>query len=227
MNKSLRLVIFTVWLSSVVLVGCSNINSPTSKPSTSNTESYPKATKAPVKIFKNPNMIEPGEYSVNLDSEYSIKSGLYVGQAEGDSCYWERQGYDENDRAEIRAYVHSVGQFYIEVQDDDSLLITDCELTFLPTLPPPASRFPTNLARGTYLVGIDIQPGLYQGKVGDQCYWARLSNFTKDAYNNGQGNIGSITDADLIQTDGEEYYVQVQQDDFAFKTTCELKRIGD
>jgi len=37
---------------------------------------------------------------------------------------------------------------------------------------------------GTYLVGVDIQPGTYRSDTGEGCYWARLRNFT--------GGLGSL-----------------------------------
>jgi hypothetical protein len=69
---------------------------------------------------------------------------------------------------------------------------------------------------GTYMVGTDIQPGLYIGSAGsdimDSCYWARLNNLT--------GNIDSI----LANDNGiGQYYVEILPSDMAFETSCPLK----
>jgi hypothetical protein len=106
------------------------------------------------------------------------------------------------------------------VTNGDYAFETACELLLLRTLPPPPTEFPQAIAPGIYLVGIDIRPGTYKGQAGteimDSCYWARLNNV--------RGELDS-----LIANDNAtgQYYVQVQQGDFALETACELQRVGD
>ena len=190
---------------------------PTTEPEATNT---PEPTNTPIPApTQNPNLIAQGTYLVGTN----IQPGLYLGQAgEGlfGSCYWERLSDLSGDFEAILANENSTGKYYIEVKNSDLALTTDCDLTYLPTLPTPLSEFPTNLDAGTYLVGIDVQSGTYQGQAGtdilESCYWARLSNVA--------GNMDAIIANDNANG---QYYIQVQQSDFAFSTACSLVRIGD
>jgi hypothetical protein len=80
--------------------------------------------------------------------------------------------------------------------------------------PTPTPEIVGLLKEGVYLVGSDIEPGIYVGVAGDgilnSCYWARLSNLS--------GND------DILANDNAEglYYVEVLPTDKAFKTGCEM-----
>lgn len=171
-------------------------------------ETLPAATeKFPVNLL-------PGMYLVNRD----IQPGLYKGVAGIDfldSCYWERLENVSGSFDGLVANDNEVGQFYIEVGDGDFAFSTACELTLLDQLPESVIEFPATIQPGTYLVGIDIAPGLYKGEAGtgilDACYWERVSGLS--------GEFG-----ELIANDNGEgvFYVQVNESDFALETACEL-----
>lgn len=44
--------------------------------------------------------------------------------------------------------------------------------------PPPPPIVSGQFGDGQYVVGSDIQPGMYRAPGGDRCYWARLSGFS-------------------------------------------------
>ena len=67
---------------------------------------------------------------------------------------------------------------------------------------------------GTYVVGEDIEPGIYQGETVDRCYWERLSDFS------GEGS-GTITNGGGGEP-GSKFYVEVMETDFGFYTSCPL-----
>lgn len=82
-------------------------------------------------------------------------------------------------------------------------------------LPPTATEDPNLIKIGTYLVGTDIQPGIYRGNAGDDlftsCYWERLKDLS-----------GSF-DAILANNNSfGQFYVEVRATDNALKTDCEL-----
>ena len=69
------------------------------------------------------------------------------------------------------------------------------------------------ISSGTYIVGVDIAPGLYRGEVPEDafgCTWQRLSSF--------RGDLDSIIESDLV-TAGQ-YYIEVVDSDYAVKFTC-------
>jgi len=113
---------------------------------------------------------------------------------------------------------NATGQYYIQVLESDEALETACDLVYLPELPTPPATFPTQLPIGSYLVGIDIQPGRYRGEGGadfmESCYWARLSGFS--------GSLGEI-----IANDNStgQFFIDVQPGDVGLETDCELELV--
>jgi hypothetical protein len=165
------------------------------------------------------NKVNPGTYLVGTD----IQPGYYKGIAGDnilDSCYWARLKDVTGSLDSIIANDNSYGQFYIHVLETDFALETKCVLDYLPSLPSPIGEFPTHIEIGTYLVGIDIQFGTYRGQAGteilESCYWARLKDVT--------GGLGSIIANDNATG---QFYVKVEQTDFALQTKCKLDRVGD
>lgn len=75
---------------------------------------------------------------------------------------------------------------------------------------PTATPDPNLLKPGTYLVGTEIDPGIYFGR-GSYCYWERLKDLT--------GSFDAI-----ITNNGPEgqFYVEILDSDFAFMTKCDL-----
>jgi len=84
----------------------------------------------------------------------------------------------------------------------------------------PSPTEPQEILPGTYLVGTDIQPGLYIGFGGegmiDSCYWARLKDVT--------GALDSI-----LANDNSigQFYIQVKPTDYALETKCHLLFLKD
>ena len=69
------------------------------------------------------------------------------------------------------------------------------------------------ISSGTYIVGVDIAPGLYRGEVPEDafgCTWKRLSSF--------RGDSDSVIESDLV-TAGQ-YYLEVLDSDYAAEFTC-------
>jgi len=166
---------------------------------------------------ENPYLLKPGTYIVGVD----IRPGIYVGYADENSwnsCYWERLSYLSGEFDSILANDNSVGRFYMEVIETDYAITTDCPITHIDGFPIP-TQFPTELEPGMYLVGRDIQPGLYKGQAGeeleDACYWERLSSLT--------GSYSSIIAEDYGIG---SYYVDVASTDYAIRTDCALIYVG-
>jgi len=191
---------------------------PTNTPKPTNTLS-PTKTPLPPTATPDPTLIQIGTYLVGTD----IQPGIYRGQAGDDfmeSCYWARLGDLSGSLDALIANDNSIGQYYVEIRETDYAFETACELRFLPTLPEPPDEFPLKIMTGTYLVGIDIQPGTYKGQTGteieDTCYWARLKDVS--------GEMNSIITNDNASG---QFYLEVQSGDFALSTACELERVED
>lgn len=162
--------------------------------------------------------IVPVTYIVGTD----IQPGLYRGDAGQDwfdLCYWTRLRDLSGQPDSIVVTFAPIGQFYFEVAETDYAVETTCELEFLPALPQPLAEFPQTIQPGTYLVGIEIQAGTYQGQAGqdvDQsCYWARCRGLS--------GWVDAIIDN---ENSTGQFSVQVAPSDVALETWCELTRTG-
>jgi len=79
-----------------------------------------------------------------------------------------------------------------------------------PTAPPPSA---VHIGPGTYLVGSDIQPGIYKSQT-QTCYWERLNALT--------GDLDAIIANDFAKGPA---YVEVQSSDYAFHTTCSMVKV--
>ena len=176
---------------------------PTSTPQPTSTPE-PAAT-------ENPYLISIGTHIVGTD----IEPGIYFGVA-GDSlfgsCYWARQKDLSGDLDSIIANDNAIGQYYIEIKETDYAFETACGLTKLEGVPEP-TEFKRELDVGIYIVGRDIEPGLYKGQAGEDimesCYWARLSGVS--------GGFG-----DIITNDNAtgQFFIQVSSSDFALQVNC-------
>jgi len=83
---------------------------------------------------------------------------------------------------------------------------------------PTETQNPNLVAPGTYMVNVDIQPGIYKGSAGEglfgSCYWERLKDLT--------GNFDAILSND---NSIGQFYIEVINTDYALKTDCELVRL--
>lgn len=182
---------------------------PTVAPLPTNRPTLPPPTLEPT---ANPNIVEAGTHVIGKD----MMPGLYQGRAGTDSCYWARLKDLLGGLDSILANSNSEGQFYIRVRDGDYALETHCPLLLLAGAPQPLAQMPTQLTEGMYLVGIDMQPGTYEGQAGnDSCYWARLSDV--------DGDLNSILANDNAKG---QFYVQVSPSDYALEVSCDIERIG-
>lgn len=182
-----------------------------------------KATKTPrptlvpseVPPTSDPSLLAVGTYLVGTE----IEAGLYIGNAgEGimESCYWERLSSLSGDSDAIIQNDNSIGRYYIYVKSTDKALTVGCPVKKYDSSMAPASPS-NNLVPGTYLVGVDMNPGTYAGLAsdGDSCYWERLSGF--DSWDS------------ILANDNSEgkFYVQVSGSVYALTTHCPLERVGD
>ena len=153
-------------------------------------------------------------YEVGRDIEPGVYAGL-VGTDVFDSCYWARLSDASGDFESIRANGNAVGQFYVEVQPDDRFFRVACEVTPLQDWPVPAELL-SEIGPGIWLVGRDIQPGIYEGMAGtdvlDTCYWARLSDVS--------GGFSGLLANDNA---AGRFLVEVQASDYALQTACPLR----
>ena len=168
----------------------------------------------PVSIEDEIDYIKPGTYLVGSE----IQPGIYKGIAGTDffsSCYWERVSSLSGDLDSILANDNGQGQFYIEVLDSDYAISTNCEISLVEITNEMPAEFPSSISPGTYIVGRDIQSGMWKGQAGEDslnsCYWARVKDLT--------GNLSSIIANDNAVG---QYYIQVAESDFALVTNCDL-----
>ena len=181
------------------------------------TFNLPEIAPIPEPTEEPPVLINPGTYLVGTE----INPGIYYGKVGTDifdSCYWERLENLSGDFSAIIANDNSMGQFYVEIKQTDYAFSINCSITHIDDVPAP-NQYHENLDIGTYIVGRDIQYGLYKGQAGenilDSCYWERLSGVS--------GEFG-----DIIANDNAtgQFYIDVQASDFALSVRCPVSYQG-
>lgn len=186
-----------------------NTPKPTDTPEPTSTP-QPTSTPEPT-VTENTYLIGTGTYIVGTDIEPGIYFGI-AGDSLFSSCYWARLNDLSGDLNSIIANENAIGQYYIEIKETDYAFESACGLTKLEGVPEP-TEFKRVLEAGTYIVGRDIEPGLYKGQAGEDimesCYWARLSGVS--------GGFG-----DIIANDNAtgQFLIQVSSSDFALQVNC-------
>lgn len=162
-----------------------------------------------------PNLLAAGTYKVGID----LEPGIYTGEAGVglfDSCYWERLSDLSGDFSAILSNANAEGKFYLEVLPSDVAIKIGCEMKKYDESTAQHTITDT-IQVGTYLVGKDIEPGIYKGMAGtntmDSCYWQRSSGLT--------GDMGEIRAND---NGVGPYFVEILADDLAFTTGCVLEK---
>lgn len=146
-------------------------------------------------------IIEPGLYEIGM-GEGQLAPGVYF--ASGPECAWERRSGTSGAMSEVLASAGPLPRFYVEILDTDTAFrLKWCPMAPLDQVPAPAEMV-LPIWPGVYIVGRDIEPGLYQG-YGENCYWERLSGLT--------GSYELVIDND--RPDGQ-FYANIQESDMAF-----------
>lgn len=176
----------------------------------------PTNTPEPTSIPEIEGLIKEGTHLIGTD----IDPGIYVGLAgEGllETCYWVRLKDLSGEFDAIIANDNSEGLYYVEILENDMAFETACEMLPIDVVPAPDS-FVTVLAPGTYLIGRDIEAGLYRGEVGsdllESCYWQRSSCVL--------GEFGCIIAND---NSNGQFFIQVAPTDFALTVGCEVEKV--
>jgi hypothetical protein len=184
--------------------------SPTATPEpTSTPEPTPTPEPSPTPVM---GLVSAGTHLVGTDIQPGIFKGV-AGTGFFDSCYWERLSDLSGEFDAIIANDNATGQFYVEVRESDHALSTDCDLVELEHAS--LSDTSSGLSAGTYLVGSEIIPGIYQGLADvdplGSCYWERLADVA--------GEFDSIVANDNAIG---QFYVEILPSDFAFSIDCDL-----
>ena len=162
----------------------------------------------------------PGTYLVGRD----LEPGLYIGGFTGD-CHWTRLRDVTLGEGSAFAKGEEVGEFAIELLPTDFAVHFSCDFqkegmakpTPTPTVTGMATATPMGrdgVKLGTHLVGVDIAPGIYTGKVPKDefaCAWERLSNLS--------GDSDSVFGRGIGFGPGQ-YYLEVLITDHAVRLEC-------
>jgi hypothetical protein len=119
--------------------------------------------------------IIPGNGTFRVGSD--IKPGLY--KTVGTISYWERLSGFTGEAKDILANMNPKGPDLVEIKDTDAAFRTkgSGQWMFVDSHYIPSHL--TEFGDGTYMVGKDIEPGIYQSD-GSVTYWERLSGFSGD-----------------------------------------------
>ncbi len=156
---------------------------PTSAPTPGpTTEPTPTASPtAPPTAPPTPVVVEPEEPEEDFDDGLweigtDIAPGTYRTLWDPDSCYWARlSGYSGEIDDIISNNFGSGWQLVTIGRRDVAFESSNCG--YWTSDLSRVTDSDTEFGEGTFIVGVDIQPGTYRSSEGDGCYWARLSGF--------------------------------------------------
>jgi putative cell wall-binding protein len=144
-----------------------------------------------------------GTYKIGED----IPAGTYRTRREPEFCYWERLSGFSGEFKDIEANGASTYNQVVTILPDDAGFKTkDCgiwtsDLTAITTSPT------ASFGDGMWIVGTDIAATTWSAPGGDECYWARLADFT--------GGIDSIIANDVGT---KNPVVTIESSDAGFET---------
>jgi len=138
----------------------------------------------------------------------AIPPGRYFADPSRSGCYWERQSGLGGTLGEIIAndvWVFDPPQVIVDILGSDLAFMGDGDCGSWYTTPRQPAQI--DIPPGTWLVGAQIAPGIYQANVGAGCYWERERNF--------ESTVGSIIANDFI-ADASPRLVEIGADDVGF-----------
>ena len=147
----------------------------------------------------------PGKHRVGVD----IVAGRYfTDPVEG--CYWERQSGLGGTRAEVIANDiarYDAAQVIVDILPSDVAFEANAQCgRWFST---PRGGRESRIRPGTFLVGTQIEPGIYETDALDECYWERLKGF--------RGDSGDIIQSNFVTTAGKQT-VEIGSGDVGFKS---------
>ena len=138
-----------------------------------------------------------------------IEAGRYFANPR-DGCYWERLSGLSGTLDDIIAN-EFIGfdspQEIVDIGPSDLAFNTDEDCRRWDQSPEPAPRAGT-IPPGTWLVGEQVEPGVYAVDAGDGCYWERLSGF-------GGSVIDDVLANDFVSGGGRQL-VEIERSDVGF-----------
>jgi len=135
----------------------------------------PTVTPAPARTSE-PMGFGDGTHLVGVD----IQPGRYRATALG-SCYWERLSGLTGAFDDILANDNPSGESaVVDILDGDRAFSASGCGRWTEASAPVTSSLTAPFQDGTYLVGVDIAPGVWRTPGGDSCYWQRVSGFSGD-----------------------------------------------
>jgi hypothetical protein len=137
----------------------------------------PTATPAPPTATPEPPGFSFGSGKKLVGSD--IAYATYRTRSASSGCYWERLRGLGGTFGEIVANDNTNGPAVVTIMSGDAAFNSSRCARWTQDLSPitsdPNAPFP---GEGTYIVGVDISPGLWKSDGLGSCYWQRLSNFS-------------------------------------------------
>jgi len=149
-----------------------------------------------------------GQYLVGTE----IAAGRYYDDPL-DGCYWERQSGLGGTLGEIIANEFigfNAGQWIVDILPSDKAFKTDSDCgTWFNS---PRRGLQANISPGLWLVGSQVNPGVYRATVSSGCYWERTRGFTS--------KLGDIIANDFVSSAGQQL-VEIRSGDVGFQSDAD------
>ncbi|MEO6398198.1 MAG: hypothetical protein ABIP13_06990 [Tepidiformaceae bacterium] len=136
----------------------------------------PTSTPAPPTATPEPAGFSFGSGKKQVGSEVSYAT--YRTRSASPSCYWERLKGLGGTVGEIIANENTNGPAVVTIGSSDVAFNSTRCARWTQDLSAITSGPDAPFGDGTFIVGVDINPGLWKSTGGTSCYWARLRDFS-------------------------------------------------
>ncbi len=131
-----------------------------------------------------------------------IQPGIYRIAQSSSGCYWSRLAGFGGDLDDLIANDNAEGAVTVEILATDAGFESKRCGTWKLDDGSPVTESTTSFGEGTFMVGVDIEPGQYRNSGDGSCYWARLANFRSELDSiNANDNVEGQTIVDIAPSD--------------------------
>lgn len=106
--------------------------------------------------------------------------GTYRAERATPTCHWERRGAFSGSEGAVLATRTSDDRQLVTIREGDSTFRTSGCATFVNDLVAITQSLAGDFGDGSWVVGLDVGPGLWTAPGGQDCVWERVSDFSGD-----------------------------------------------
>jgi hypothetical protein len=123
-------------------------------------------------------VVQPGTYRVT--SLGPVLPGTYRAERATPNCYWERRGAFSGLEGAVLGTRTSDDRQVVTIKPGDTTFRTSGCAPFVNDVASITQSLTGDFGDGSWIVGVDVGPGLWTAPGGSECIWERVGDFSGD-----------------------------------------------